>query len=445
MNVINKRDPPVGAGWGKINPQCINIQLFLDVMEIVRSATERELPEKRSGYPYEVFVVYQAFVQLLQRSPEKTGEWLNQACKQAGHSFQNHEIELFSYGKQRRYFPDQPALSRCLKELESLECTEAFWNQVLLAHLLLLQRTGIMRPEVALIADYKEEPCKKDENDPYCFGTKEGKTVWKYLVFSIVSSDLHQVIANFKIFKRQDKIPFFEEVLNRLQGHDFSIKYVLLDRGFYRKRILTLLEARELTVIIPGRKCPQTRGMIEEYLKDEGTRYCKGSMKLNYVKKKGYTFLKFDVLLVAKRKHRLDEIKRDYLAKRISLDKASRRIFPLIVVLANSTGISKLRNNETYIRNLYRQRWLIEIAFREMNKLGISSKLQGRDARLGILGARALLYNIWQAQRYLIQKKLPAQKKLELDEFLGKACSNRHYQYIPSIAGEIFKRGELHI
>lgn len=439
MKVNYKTGPPVDAGWGKINPQCINLQLFLDVMEIVGSATERVLPEKRSGYPYEVFVVYQAFVQLLQRSPEKTGEWLNQACKQAGYSFQNHEIELFSNGKQRRYFPDQPALSRCLKELELLECTEAFWNQVLLAHLLLLQRTGIVRPEVALIADYKEEPCKKDTNDPYCFGTKEGKTVWKYLIFSIVCNDLHQVIANFKIFKRQDKIPLFEEVLNRLHDHDFSIKYVLLDRGFYRKRILTLLEARELTVIIPGRKCPQTREMIEEYLNNQGTRYCKGSMKLDYVKGQGYTFLAFDVLLVAKRKHRLDEIKRDYLAKCIPLGKASHRIFPLIVLLANPTGISKLRNNETYIRNLYRQRWLIEIAFREMNKLGISSRLQGRDARLGILGARAFLYNIWQVQRYLIQRKLPAQRRLELDEFLGKTCANRYYQYIPSMVGEIFK------
>lgn len=436
MNVIYKTSPPVGAGWGKINPQCINLQLFLDVMEIVRSATECLLPKKRSGYPYEVFVVYQAFVQLLQRSPEKTSEWLNQACKKAGRSFQNHEKELFSNGKQRRYFPDQPALSRCLKQLESLECTEAFWNQVLLAHLLLLQRTGIIRSEIILIVDYKEEPCRKDETNPYCFGTKEGKTIWKYLCFSIVGNGLHQVIANFKIFKRQDKIPLFEEVLNRLGAHDFLIKYVLFDRGFYRKRILTLLKARELTVIVPGRKNPQTRDMIENYLREEGTRYCKGSMKLEYLKGKGYELLNFNVLLVAKRTHRLDEIKRKYRAKRISFEKASQRIFPLIVLFANSAGISKLRNNETYIRNLYRQRWLIEIAFREMNKLGISSRLQGRDAKLGILGIRAFLYNIWQVQRYLVHKMAPRQKELELDEFLGKTCTNRYYQYIPSLRGE---------
>lgn len=432
MTVFYKAGPPVIAGLGKINPQCINLQLLLDIMGIIRSTAGEKLPKKRSGYPYEVFVVYQAFVELLQRSPEKTGEWLNEACKKAGYTFQKHEIEEFSNGKQRRYFPDQPALSRCMKQLEALECTEAFWNQVLLAHLLLLQQMKIIHSDVILIADYTEENCKKDENDPYCFGTKEGKTMHKYLTFSVVSNGLHQVIANFKIFKRQDKLPLFEEILNRLQAHDLVIKYVLLDRGFYRKRILSTLKAYELTVIIPGRKCLQTSNMIEEYLMNEGTRYCEGSMKLKYLKGKGQTYLRFEILLVAKRKHRLDGIKRDYHANHLSLDKASKRIFPLIVLFANSRGITKLCGNETYIRDLYRRRWLIEIAFREMNKFGFSFRLQGRDARLGILGARALLYNVWQVQRYLLRKKAPDERALELDEFLGKTFTHRYLQYVPS-------------
>lgn len=432
MNISYKIGPPVGAGLGKINPQCINLQLLLDVLEIIRSAVGGDLPKKRSGYPYEVFVAYQAFVELLQRSPEKTGEWLNEACKKAGYSFQNHEIEDFSNGKQRRYFPDQPALSRCLKQLEAMNCTETFWNHALLAHLLLLQQMDIFHPDIILIADYKEEKCKKDENDPYCFGTKEGKTMHKNLTFSVISNELHQMIASFKIFKRQDKLPLFETVLNRLKSHDFSIKYVLLDRGFYRNRILTMLKARELTVIIPGRKCPQTSKMIEDYLMGEGIRYCEGSMKLKYVKGKGQTYLNFEILLVAKRKHRLNRIKQECRANRLSLDKASKRIFPLIVLFANPRGITKLRCNETYIRELYRRRWLIEIAFREMNKLGFSFRLQGRDARFGIFGTRALLYNIWQVQRYLLRKKKSDERELELDEFLGKTYTHRYLQYVPS-------------
>ncbi|MHA1726971.1 MAG: hypothetical protein ACTSXH_19380 [Promethearchaeota archaeon] len=40
-----------------------------------------------------------------------------------------------------------------------------------------------------------------------------------------------------------------------------------------------------------------------------------------------------------------------------------------------------------------------------MNKLGFSYRAQGRDTRLSILGARSLLYNVWQVQRYVLKKK----------------------------------------
>lgn len=433
MNISYKAGPPVAAGLGIINPQSINLQLLLDILEIIRSTAGAELPKKRSGYSYEVFVVYQAFVQLLQRSPEKTGEWLNEACKKVGYSFHKHETEVFSNGKRRRYFPDQSALSRCVKQMEVLNCTETFWNHVLFAHVLLLLRLGIIRYDMILIADYKEEQCIKNEDDPFCFGTKEGKTKYKSLVFSVISNRLHQVIANFKIFKRQDKLPLFEAILNKLQVHGFIIKYIVLDRGFYRKRILSMLRSHKLTVIIPGRKCQQTSKMIEDYLNHKGTRYCEGSMKLKYVKGIGQTYLTFDILLVAKRKYRLDGIKRDYHAELLSPEKASKQIFPLIVLIANPKGITKLRGNENYIRTLYRRRWFIEIAFREMNKLGFSFRLQGRDARLGILGSKALLYNIWQVQRYILRKNTSHKRELELDDFLGKTFTYRYLQYVPSM------------
>ncbi len=313
-----------------------------------------------------------------------------------------------------------------------MQYTETFWNQVLFAHFLLLSRLGIITSEVILIVDYKEEKCKKDKDDPYCFGTKEGKTKHKTLVFSVISNGLHQVIANYKIYKRQDKPPLFENVLDQLRAHDFTVKHALLDRCFYRKRILTMFLTRKITVIMPGRKCTQTKQMIEKYVMGTGKRYCKGTMKLKYVKGKGNVYLWFDVLLVAKRKHPLYKIKKEYRKKVLTLDEASRRIFPLIVLLASPKGITRLRGNESYIRDLYRLRWNIEIAFREMNKLGFSFRVQGRDAQLGILGAKSLLYNVGQVQRHHLRKNNPQERALELDEFLGKTCIRRNVEYVPS-------------
>ena len=345
-------------------------------------------------------------------------------------SFQGFNKRTFSNHKNRRFFPDQPGLSRCLTELANKKLTEKFWNSVLLSHFLLLRELKIIRSDITLIADYTSEPCRKNKEDPYCFGTKEGKTVHKTLTFSIIAGNLHQIIANYKIYKYQNKLPIFEDVVHKLQNTGFHIKYALLDRGFYRRRLLNAFKIWKITTIMPGRKCAQTQIKIQRYLMKQGSRYCKGFLKLKYVKGKGYPLLRFNLLLCAKRSYHLNDIKQDFQKGNLTIDEATKRIFPLIILIGNSTGVKTLHGNETYIRFLYRRRWLIEIAFREMNRLGISNRVQCRDVRLGIMGAKSLVYNFWQVQRLIEKKANPLSPALELNEFIGMTLTNRYRQYI---------------
>lgn len=434
MTIHYKICPPVAAGLGQINPQWVNLQLLLDVADLVKPLLVGLLPEKHSGYVPNVFVLFQACVELGQQSPEHMAEWLNKACKDRDFSFQSFHIKTFSNGKERRYFPDQPALSRYLQNVTASGKTEEFWNAVNLAHFLLLNKLDLVKKDLKLIADVHDEHCKKDRTDPYCFGLKEGKTVHKTLVFSVISGDLHQVIAMFKLKKGMKRLPLFEVVMDRLEANGFKVTYALLDREFYRKDLFQAFIRWKVTVIMPGRKCHQTEQLIENYLRGKSGRFGRGSTKLPYVRGKGQPLLEFDLLLAAKRKYRLDQVKRGFTTKKLSIDDAKKRIFPLIVLRAGTRGITKLSGNESYIRQLYRQRWFIEIAFREMNRLGISSHLRGRDSRLGILGAKALLYNIWQVQRILAAKADPIAEPLELNEFLGKTISRRYYQYLSPVA-----------
>ncbi|MHA1699830.1 MAG: hypothetical protein ACTSWN_13390 [Promethearchaeota archaeon] len=64
--------------------------------------------------------------------------------------------------KKRRYFPDQPALSRCLKKLSTLGLTETFWNEFNFCYLLLLKRLGVIKADINHVADYKETVCLKN-------------------------------------------------------------------------------------------------------------------------------------------------------------------------------------------------------------------------------------------------------------------------------------------
>jgi len=391
------------------------------------------LPEKRSGYASDVFVLFQACVELGQQSPEHMAEWLNNTCKEKGHSFHAFHTTMFSNGKERRYFPDQSALSRHLMDVATAGKTEEFWNIVHLAHFLLLRKLELVKNDLKMIADIHDEPCKKDKSDPYCFGQKEGKTVHKTLVFSVISGELHQVFAMYKLKKGMKRLPLFEAVMNRLISNGFKVTYALVDREFYRKDLFLAFIRWKVTVITPGRKCKLTEQLMEDYLLGKCERFGRGFMKLPYVRKKGIPLLDFDLLLAAKRRFRLDQVKRDFESMKLSITDAKKRIFPLVVLRAGARGITKIKGNESYIRQLYRQRWFIEIAFREMNRLGISSHLRGRDSRLGILGAKALMYNIWQVQRLLAAKADPTAEPLELNEFLGKTFSRRFYPYLSPV------------
>jgi len=155
-------------------------------------------------------------------------------------------------------------------------------------------------------------------------------------------------------------------------------------------------------------------------------------MKLEYIRKKGDTYLQFGILLCAKRSWKLGQIKADYAGGKLSLDDAAR-IFPLIVLIANDRGITKIQGNENRIRILYRLRWNIEIAFREMNRLGFTSRSQHRDGRLSAMGARILIYNMWQVERHQLGEANPNSPVLELNEFLGRGCVPRQVQYMKNV------------
>ncbi|WP_457559069.1 hypothetical protein [Candidatus Harpocratesius sp.] len=162
-------------------------------------------------------------------------------CQEKNICFQRYQTLEFANKKKRRFFPDQPSLSRYLKGLDNSRYMEEFWNLVLFAHALYLKGINMLEKNIKLIADYTDEACKKNKDDPYCFGKKDGKTKYKTLTFSMISGSLHQVIANFKIKKRQDTLPLFEKIIKTLCNNDFNIIYMLIDRGFYRKRLLSFI------------------------------------------------------------------------------------------------------------------------------------------------------------------------------------------------------------
>ncbi|MHA1698893.1 MAG: hypothetical protein ACTSWN_08655 [Promethearchaeota archaeon] len=55
--------------------------------------------------------------------------------------------------------------------------------------------------------------------------------------------------------------------------------------------------------------------------------------------------------------------------------------------------------------------------------------IRHRDGRLAVMGAKILVYNMWQVQRYLLRRFDPSSRPLELVEFLGRTCWQRDLTY----------------
>ncbi len=139
-----KGNPSVPADIGFITPKLINIPMLKDLLKIIEKSVLENFPQKRSGYSYAVYILYQSLIQSTGLSPNNVGRLMNQACKDANYSFQKFKTNIFSNSKIRRFFPDQPGLSRCLNELVKESQTEKFWNSVLLSHIALLKELKII-------------------------------------------------------------------------------------------------------------------------------------------------------------------------------------------------------------------------------------------------------------------------------------------------------------
>ena len=165
----------------KNDPKQVNHALLFELAQQFAPLLEGVLTAKRSGYEPEVYLYVQLYQAITQLSYENFTDDLDTLFKSAGLAFQKSGIKVFANGKERRAVPDQPQMSRFLQDLDETGKVEIFGNLVFHALLLYLFKQGLLHATVTLIADYVMELCHKNKEDPYCFGTKQGKTKHKTL------------------------------------------------------------------------------------------------------------------------------------------------------------------------------------------------------------------------------------------------------------------------
>jgi hypothetical protein len=207
----------------------------------------------------------------------------------------------------------------------------------------------------------------------------------------------------------QSKIPIIIKFLDHLLDLGFELKYVLMDREFYRAELLDEIKGMGGDTLIPAKQYKKVKKLIEEYLNGKGNRVRKYTFSSNLAAKFRF-FQNVYLIIKAKSGFSLQGIKRDFQNGKISLKDAQHRLFT-IMTTEKPRGKTSSWASRTSL--FYRRRWLIETGFSDLNRINRRWKSNHDNLRYLDMLARMLLYNSWKMNKTLIQKAVKKEGKIK--------------------------------
>lgn len=215
---------------------------------------------------------------------------------------------------------------------------------------------------VTLAIDFTEKEYYGDKNHPDTIGSKNGKYVNRHIQVSTVKPALFIDALPVNQFTN-NKESLLIELLAKFsrQFRKTSIKLLLVDRGFFNKKVVKLLVGNKIPFIMPAIKDRRIKRLAEEYARGE---------------------------IPNKIKYKFGDVKINLLFLVVDED---------ILVYATNTRKSPLQAHM-----LYAKRWQIETNFREQNNFLFKTKTQNFTVRYLAFVIAGLLFNAWQLTRNML-------------------------------------------
>lgn len=176
---------PIAKKQLKYAPENINHAEILKVISQLTELIKSDLPPKRSGYSYGALLYVELYAQLTELSTKEAAQNLQALWIGNERLFQSFKKTIFSNGKKRRAIPDQPTLTRFMNKIVQKGLSQNLSNIILWGQFFYTLKMKFTKDDLTLIANYYYEPYRRNPNDPYCFGTKEGHTVIEHLFFQL--------------------------------------------------------------------------------------------------------------------------------------------------------------------------------------------------------------------------------------------------------------------
>lgn len=190
-------------------------------------------------------------------------------------------------------------------------------------------------------------------------GTKGGKYARRFYEVSIVKPALFinafpaTMFTNNKVRQIAQLIDGFKEMYKKTE-----IELLLVDKGFYAKKVVKYLIENKIRFIMPAKKIGQIKWIAEACMLEER------SITLDYMFGEAKVYLIF-----------------------IKIDDE------VLIYMTNT------RFNPIKVHMLYKKRWQIETNFREQNKFEFKTQTLDFNARYFAFVLAGLLFNLWQLMR----------------------------------------------
>lgn len=310
--------------------------------------------------------------------------------------------KIFADGRSRRMIPHQTEVNKYLRKI-GLEKARKILRECLDIQLLSAVSKDLISRKVNVLIDFTEHPYYGKREDKLIKGTSRQKGTRKmrhYLAFSLLSRGVHLYAGLEQVATGRSKIPIIIEQLDHLLELGFELKYVLMDREFYRAVLLSEIKARGGDVLIPTKAYKKVRSMIDAYIKNEGNRVRRYTFS-SATEAKCRSFVNVYLIIRAKRGFTLQGVKRDFRRGMISLADARKHVFA-VMTTEKPKGKTSSWASRTVL--FYRRRWMIETGFSDLNRINRRWRSNHDGVRYLDMLARFLLYNSWKMNKKAIKK-----------------------------------------
>ena len=287
--------------------------------------------------------------------------------------------ELLSLSEDEVCSPD--VVQRRVQQKSEKEIIEDFKHaQQRIYHILRKMRFLFSKLTVAI--DCTDKLYYGDKNDRGVVGTKHQRGTsycFRYMTVHIVIGDAKIALLSLPVKPLSDKAKLVDALLTYAE-ENVRINLVLLDRGFFSKAVIKVLEKHQVKFLLPVPKNKLVKKMIKEA-------HTNKHFVTTYWFKQGKTVIGvFTMFFMLDQKCKEKQIWKRY------------HVFGTNLPVTNQTrGI---------FAEIYRKRWGIETSYRiEKHEFLAETTLKSSTFRLFLFLVAVLLYNFWIILRCILGEK----------------------------------------